>query len=61
MDKKKPGVRCADEAVLDFERSRALFAPVVAELASPECGQVTHSELEERPAERSRELMRLLL
>ena len=50
----------ADEAVAGFERSRAVFESLVAELAAPRCGQVTHSELEERLTERSRELMRQL-
>ena len=47
----------ADEAAAGFERSRAVFDAVVAELADPECAQVTHAELEERLTERSRELM----
>ena len=50
----------ADEAAAGFERSRAVFDAVVAELADPECAQVTHAELEERLTERSRELMRQL-
>jgi hypothetical protein len=50
----------ADEAAAGFERSRAVFDSVVAELADPECAQVTHAELEERLTERSRELMRQL-
>jgi hypothetical protein len=50
----------ADEAAAGFERSRAVFGAVVAELADPECAQVTHAELEERLTERSRELMRRL-
>ena len=37
----------ADEAAAGFERSRAVFDAVVAELADPECAQVTHAELEE--------------
>jgi len=44
----------ADEAAAGFERSRAVFDAVVAELADPECAQVTHAELEERLTERSR-------
>ena len=50
----------ADEAAAGFERSRAVFDAVVAELADPECAQVTHAGLEERLTERSRELMRQL-
>jgi hypothetical protein len=50
----------ADEAAAGFERSRAVFDAVAAELADPECAQVTHAELEERLTERSRELMRQL-
>ncbi len=50
----------ADEVVAGFERSRAVFESVVVELVGLESGQVTHGELEERLAERSRELMRQL-
>ena len=50
----------ADEAAAGAGRSRAVFDAVVAELADPECAQVTHAELEERLTERSRELMRQL-
>ncbi len=40
-----------------FERSRAVFESVVAELTAPGSGPLTHAELEERLTERSRELM----
>jgi hypothetical protein len=43
-----------------FERSRAVFESVVAELTAAESGPLTHAELEERLTERSRELMRQL-
>jgi hypothetical protein len=37
-----------------------LFEDVVAGLAHPECGELTHAQLEDQLTERSRELMRSL-
>jgi hypothetical protein len=44
-----------------FDRSRELFEQVVAGLADPGHGRLTHGELEEQLTARSRELMRSLL
>ncbi|MGH7927104.1 MAG: hypothetical protein ACREQV_04860, partial [Candidatus Binatia bacterium] len=44
-----------------FDRSRQLFEEVVAGLADPGCGELTHAQLEDQLTERSRELMRSLL
>ncbi|MGH3888774.1 MAG: hypothetical protein ACRDSZ_19820 [Pseudonocardiaceae bacterium] len=43
-----------------FDRSRQLFEEVVAGLADPGCGELTHAQLEDQLTERSRELMRSL-
>ena len=43
-----------------FDRSRRLFEEVVAGLADPRCGELTHAQLEDQLTERSRELMRSL-
>lgn len=43
-----------------FDRSRRLFEEVVAGLADPDCGELTHAQLEDQLTERSRELMRSL-
>ncbi|MGH3927558.1 MAG: hypothetical protein ACRDTT_32645, partial [Pseudonocardiaceae bacterium] len=43
-----------------FDRSRQLFEEVVAGLADPGCGELTHAQLEDRLTERCRELMRSL-
>jgi hypothetical protein len=50
----------AEDAVEAFDRSRGLFEEVVAELADPGCGELTHARLEDQLTERSRELMRSL-
>lgn len=44
-----------------FARSRERFESILAELGSPEVGQRTHAELEDRITVRGRELMRALL
>ncbi len=44
-----------------FDRSRQLFEEVVAGLADPGCGEVTHAQLEDQLTERCRELTRGLL
>jgi hypothetical protein len=43
-----------------FDRSWRLFEEVVAGLADPGCGELTHAQLEDRLTECSRELMRSL-
>ncbi|MGH3845845.1 MAG: ISKra4 family transposase [Pseudonocardiaceae bacterium] len=43
-----------------FDRSRQLFEEVVAGLADPGCGELTHAQLEDQLTERSRELVRSL-
>ncbi len=43
-----------------FDRSRRLFEEVVAGLADPGCGELTHAQLEDQLTERSRELVRSL-
>jgi hypothetical protein len=43
-----------------FDRSRRLFEEVVAGLADPGCGELTHAQLEDQLTDRARELMRSL-
>jgi hypothetical protein len=43
-----------------FDRSWRLFEEVVAGLADPGCGELTHAQLEDQLTECSRELMRSL-
>jgi hypothetical protein len=43
-----------------FGRSRALFESIVTGLAGPDCGAITHAEVEERLQDQGRELMRQL-
>ncbi|MGH3801229.1 MAG: ISKra4 family transposase, partial [Pseudonocardiaceae bacterium] len=43
-----------------FDRSRRLFEEVVAGLADPGCGELTHAQLVDQLTEHSRELMRSL-
>jgi hypothetical protein len=43
-----------------FDRSRQLFEQVVAGLADPGCGELTHAQLEDQLTERCRELTRSL-
>jgi hypothetical protein len=54
------GSGLAEDAVDAFDRSRQLFEKVVVGLADFGCGELTHAQLEDQLAERSRELMRSL-
>lgn len=54
------GSGLAEDTVDAFDRSRQLFEKVMAGLADPGCGELTHAQLEDQLTERCRELMRSL-
>lgn len=54
------GSGLAEAAAGAFDRSQQLFEEVVAGLADPGCGELTHAQLEDQLTERCRELTRSL-